>query len=752
MAVNKYILDVQAKGTGKTRKALGGVNKSVQGMTKGFAGSVAKLVGFGGAMAVVGKSITAYGKFEGINTGFKNMAQNAGWSTQALEKMREATAGTADDMMLMEKANNAMMLGVAESDDAMAELMNTAMRLGESLGLDTETALDSLVTGMGRQSKLMLDNLGIMVDTNKAYEVYADELGISSKALTDAQKKQAFNNATMKEASRLVEELGPDTETAGRALKRMGADTMNLAVSFGKFLAPGIERVSEGYGSMTESMGEAFNLLSKVDWAESFKGLGVNLSEVAKNVFQTLVLAFSSVGKYLWNDLGPDMWKFFKNFFTRLLEEAKKLGQYIWEPLKLFGIISALQIQKKYNSFFYSIRGLVQTYMVQPMAQATNQILKMVNATLNQMNKLLTYMGKQTFEPVKLIDVESLHTAEEDLKAAQEPLDKLIAHFRKQLSETEFMKDMFEAVADDTKTFREQLAEIWSDTDDVIKIKIDDDGTISLVKEELENIDNRNWFQKIRDWWKGMTGDTKPEEWGRAWNNTFTEINNTVGALGDMWGQQADSAQSAMEEQIQLSNDAYSAEKELIEASMESGEEKTERLAKLEQDRVDAEQRIRDAEEGKIRDLRRTKAQAEIAQAIISGGHAIVTGWANPFPLNIAIAGLIAAQTGIQIGMMKSEMAKLQHGGEFIADRPTPIMVGEAGQAERVRVTPLSATNRNIGSGGGQTNISINVSGNVLTRDFVKDELVEELQNAVRRGLIYAESNNNTTTKLYFDG
>ena len=33
--------------------------------------------------------------------------------------------------------------------------------------------INSLVTGLGRQSKLMLDNLGIMVDNNKAYEKYA---------------------------------------------------------------------------------------------------------------------------------------------------------------------------------------------------------------------------------------------------------------------------------------------------------------------------------------------------------------------------------------------------------------------------------------------------------------------------------------------------------------------------------------------------------------------------------------------------
>ena len=55
----------------------------------------------------------------------------------------------------MTKTNNAMALGIVESEDQFAELLDTAQRLGAALGQDTVMALDSLVTGMGRQSKLM---------------------------------------------------------------------------------------------------------------------------------------------------------------------------------------------------------------------------------------------------------------------------------------------------------------------------------------------------------------------------------------------------------------------------------------------------------------------------------------------------------------------------------------------------------------------------------------------------------------------
>ena len=46
----------------------------------------------------------------------------------------------------------------------------------------------------------------------------------------------------------------------------------------------------------------------------------------------------------------------------------------------------------------------------------------------------------------------------------------------------------------------------------------------------------------------------------------------------------------------------------------------------------------------------------------------------------------------------------LQHGGSFIATRPTPLMVGEAG-AERVTVNPLAGA---MATGGGGTTVNFN--------------------------------------------
>ena len=55
----------------------------------------------------------------------------------------------------MTQANNAMLLGIFDNNDQMAEMFDIAQRLGAALGKDTLFGVESLVTGMGRQSKLM---------------------------------------------------------------------------------------------------------------------------------------------------------------------------------------------------------------------------------------------------------------------------------------------------------------------------------------------------------------------------------------------------------------------------------------------------------------------------------------------------------------------------------------------------------------------------------------------------------------------
>lgn len=245
MAVNREIIEVQVKGTGKAAKKLKTVDQRLAGMAKRAGLAAAAYFGTQGLIRGFQEVVTQGGKLQQVTKAFDNMGKRLNFTSGALGKFRKAVNFTVDDITLMEKANNAMALGIIQSEDEFADLLDTAQRLGAGLGQDVGPALDSLVTGLGRQSKLMLDNLGIMVDTNGAYETYAKSVGKSTSELDDNEKKIAFNNAAMAEAKRIASEMGDETETAAMKLAATRVEFQNMTADLGNALTPALTSITE---------------------------------------------------------------------------------------------------------------------------------------------------------------------------------------------------------------------------------------------------------------------------------------------------------------------------------------------------------------------------------------------------------------------------------------------------------------------------------------------------------------------------
>ena len=231
---SKHIHEIIARLTG-FGKADKGVKKLSASMKK-FAGSLLGAAAAYKTFSTGLESIQLAGKLEGVETAFNNMRKEAGFSINTFSKLDKALNGTADRMTIMEQANNAMLLGIAESDDQMAEMFDVAQRLAQALGQDARFGIESLVTGLGRQSKLMLDNLGIMVDVASANEKYAEALGKSSSKLTDQERKQAFINEAMRQGKTLVEGIGEETLTSSQKLEKFSTAVTNLKTAVGEAL------------------------------------------------------------------------------------------------------------------------------------------------------------------------------------------------------------------------------------------------------------------------------------------------------------------------------------------------------------------------------------------------------------------------------------------------------------------------------------------------------------------------------------
>jgi len=243
MALKSILIKLGIIDGKKTQKGLDNVDKSIKNIGKSAIKAGAAF--FGGRALISGlqRSVELSAKFEGIERGFNNLARSAGFSAQAFEKFKKATDGTIGSTELMTQANNAMLLGITDSEDQMAEMFDIAQRLAQALGKDAAFGIESLVTGLGRQSKLMLDNLGIMIDVEKANESYAKSLDKTASELTDQERKQAFVNEAMRSAKGLVSDLGEEQLTTADRIARMNASMEEMALAIGEIVVPIFEKL-----------------------------------------------------------------------------------------------------------------------------------------------------------------------------------------------------------------------------------------------------------------------------------------------------------------------------------------------------------------------------------------------------------------------------------------------------------------------------------------------------------------------------
>ena len=128
--------------------------------------------------------------------------------------------------------------------------------------------------------------------------------------------------------------------------------------------------------------------------------------------------------------------------------------------------------------------------------------------------------------------------------------------------------------------------------------------------------------------------------------------------------------------------------------------------------------------------------QASIIASTAAGAMAAISpptgaptpaGWVN-------FAAVIAAGTAqvVSISQAMGDFKKAATGADFVTSGPQMMMVGEnPGGRERVSVTPLSSPNLEGPQG---SSITVNVSGNVLSQDYVEGELAENIKEAIRRG------------------
>lgn len=452
--------------TGITRSFRGigglftGLRKTLFNLRAAFAGIVFAL----GGLAIVNRAK----EVESLRTAFENLTGAVGENAQSfIKELRVATRGAVSDMDLFRATNNAALLGVVKSQEEYVRLATVARRLGRAVGRTTVDALNDLSVGIGRQSRLILDNLGIVVRVDEANEKYANTLGTTVSQLTVVQKQQAFVNATLDAAEEKVGRLGPDLDNINDAFGRFQAALSNTATIVSEaFVGP------SGFNSIATFLNENENNIRRFAtvFAEVFTAIVSSFGRVLNQVFSgnTSRIISQRIGRVLGdifrflssllNTLTSALFSRFGGFALLLavglfasignaiIERVLQLGASIGEAL---GIIF-LQIQTSFEAAIIRIAAKVP---------GLNKILGLDDPKVaEQVARNFEEQGEAAIERLKSKGV----SAQEAIKQNAAENQKLIDEFTAQAGEgfavesVNIVQKSFKDLKEETKDLAEQ--------------------------------------------------------------------------------------------------------------------------------------------------------------------------------------------------------------------------------------------------------------------------------------------------------
>jgi len=212
-------------------------------MTQGIGGAVKSVINLRNAFLLLGAAAAILGAIKALDLliqrgsevkrtteAFVSLTGGvAGFGKELVTRTGKAVRGLIGDLDIMRSANRAVLLGIPVTAEKFAELSEAAVILGRAIGRGPVEALNDLTIGIGRQSRMILDNLGLIVSLEEANEKYARSVGKTTEDLTAMEQKLAFTTETIAKATEKAAQLGPIQEDVADHATRLKGKLSTLA-------------------------------------------------------------------------------------------------------------------------------------------------------------------------------------------------------------------------------------------------------------------------------------------------------------------------------------------------------------------------------------------------------------------------------------------------------------------------------------------------------------------------------------------
>ena len=190
-------------------------------------------------------------RFQQSMQAFSTMVEAMGKdATDEFARIKAAAANMIDDKTIVEASNRAMSLGIPI--ERIGQLMEIARAKARDMGTDVSTAFSDIVTGIGRASPMILDNLGLIIKIGEANEKYAESIGKTVKQMTAADKKMAVLNATIEAGTEALNRHDLAVKTDNERIQEFGTNLKNITLGFGNFAKAILVKVIPAMNSFIE--------------------------------------------------------------------------------------------------------------------------------------------------------------------------------------------------------------------------------------------------------------------------------------------------------------------------------------------------------------------------------------------------------------------------------------------------------------------------------------------------------------------
>jgi len=244
-------------------------------------GKAAEAALLAATIAAVSFSIKSAASYEQLERGFTSLVDAQGKDADKyVAKLKEATHGAASQASLLQQANQAMLLGI--DIDTLVQMAEGASVIAQATGQSTDFLFQSMALGTARQSRLILDNLGIIVDSEKAYQDYADSIGVAVDALTEEQRKIAFTSAAMDGLNTRVESLGGFTEDTNSKMETFNANIADLSANMGEMFLPAVNDALDLLNGTLDELNSVMETLN--EWSQTDISMKVDVTSTNASV------------------------------------------------------------------------------------------------------------------------------------------------------------------------------------------------------------------------------------------------------------------------------------------------------------------------------------------------------------------------------------------------------------------------------------------------------------------------------------